>query len=131
MSSPYDSNGSGHDGYSEPEAFDADGRRDRDRHRHGTTAAGGAAGEDESALRQRALRNLQGRRHFFVQLIIYVLINAMLFWAWANNGFGFPWPLFVLVFWGIGLMWQGFALFGRGESEDRVRKEMDRISGRR
>ena len=87
--------------------------------------------EDEAELRHRALSNLRARRSFFVQLAVYVLINAVLLWSWASDGFGFPWPLFVLVFWGIGLFWQGWSLFGPGESEDRVAREMDRLRGGR
>lgn len=136
MSTPHENTGTGHDGYSEPGPFEGDRMRDRDRYgrdhrRHGTIPAGGAVGMDEDALRRRAVGNLHARRSFWMQLGIYVIINAVLFWAWANNGFGFPWPLFVLVFWGIGLMWQGIALFGRGDDESRIQREMDRLSGRR
>ena len=87
--------------------------------------------EDEAELRHRALSNLRARRSFFVQLAVYVLINAVLLWSWASGGFGFPWPLFVRVVWGIGLFWQGWSLFGPGESEDRVAREMDRLRGGR
>lgn len=87
--------------------------------------------EEESELRRQAVGNLHARRSFFVQLAAYVLINGFLLWSWASSGFGFPWPLFVLVFWGIGLFWQAWSLFGPGESEDRVAKEMDRLRGRR
>ncbi|WP_394213902.1 2TM domain-containing protein [Brachybacterium vulturis] len=91
----------------------------------------GSSPDPETELRRRALGNLQARRGLVVQLAVYLLINGILFWTWGSNGFGFPWPLFVLVFWGIGLFWQAWSLFGPGESEDRVRKEMDRLRGAR
>lgn len=91
----------------------------------------GSSVEDEAELRRQAVGNLHARRNFVVQLVEYVLINGFLLWSWASGGFGFPWPLFVLVFWGIGLFWQGWSLFGPGESEDKVAKEMDRLRGRR
>ena len=91
----------------------------------------GSSFEDEAELRRQAVGNLHARRNFVVQLVVYVLINGFLLWFWASGGFGFPWPLFVLVFWGIGLFWQGWSLFGPGESEDKVAKEMDRLRGRR
>lgn len=87
--------------------------------------------DSEADLRRQAVSNLHARRGFAVQLAVYVVINAVLIWAWASSGFGFPWPLFVLVFWGIALFWQGWALFGPGDSENRVRKEMDRLRGSR
>lgn len=86
--------------------------------------------EREAALRRRAVENLQARAGLAVQGVLYLLVNAFLFWIWASNGAGFPWPLFVLVFWGIGLFWQAWALFGPGESEERVRREMDRLRGK-
>lgn len=87
--------------------------------------------DDETELRHRAVKNLRARRGFAGQVVIYVLINALLIWVWARDGFGFPWPVFVVVFWGLGLFWQAWGLFGPGESEDRVRREMDRLRGAR
>ncbi|MFC7374798.1 2TM domain-containing protein [Brachybacterium sp. GCM10030267] len=87
--------------------------------------------DDEAGLRRQAARNIHARRGFAVQVAVYLMVNGILFWSWASYGYGFPWPLFVLVFWGIGLFWQAWELFGPGESEDRVRKEMDRLRGRR
>lgn len=97
----------------------------------GSDSSKSTADEQEAELRRQAVGNLHARRNFMVQLAVYVLINGFLLWSWASNGFGFPWPLFVLVFWGIGLFWQAWSLFGPGESEDRVTKEMDRLRGRR
>lgn len=86
-----------------------------------------ASGDPEVELRRRAVGNLRARRGFVVQLAAFVLVNGVLLWSWASSGFGFPWPLFVLVFWGIGLFWQGWSLYGPGESENRIRREMDRL----
>lgn len=90
-----------------------------------------ATGDSEAELRSRAVGNLRARRGFVIQLAVYVLINGVLLWSWASGGFGFPWPLFVLVFWGIGLFWQGWSLYGPGENEDRIRREMERLRGAR
>ena len=98
---------------------------------HESTDIPSTGKDEETELRRQAVKNLQARRALAVQAVIYVLVNAMLFWFWARDGYGFPWPLFVLVFWGIGLFWQAWGLFGPGESEDRVRKEMDRLRGAR
>lgn len=87
-------------------------------------------GADEHGLRERAEKNLHARRGFAFQVVIYVLVMAMLFWIWAQNGFGFPWPVIVLLFWGMGLGWQAWSLYGPGESEERIRREMERLRGR-
>lgn len=90
----------------------------------------GSPADHEAELRRRAVENLHARRGLVVQLVIYLLVNGIMIWIWASNGFGFPWPLFVLVFWGIGLFWQAWGLFGPAENEDRVRKEMERLRSR-
>lgn len=96
-----------------------------------TQRIGGDPADTEADLRRRAVGNLHARRGFVIQLAVYVLVNAALLWSWASGGFGFPWPLFVLIFWGIGLVWQGWSLYGPGESEARIRREMDRLRGTR
>ncbi|MBI2126284.1 MAG: 2TM domain-containing protein [Thaumarchaeota archaeon] len=38
-----------------------------------------------------------------VHLAIYIIINGFLWALWALIGFGFPWPAFPSLGWGIGL----------------------------
>jgi hypothetical protein len=49
----------------------------------------------------------------------------------VRNGGGFFWPLFPIVFWGLGLFWQAFDAFGRGATEERIQAEMRKLSGGR
>lgn len=88
-------------------------------------------GSRESELRERAVQRLRARRAFLASAFWFVIINAMLIYVWSRNG-GFFWPLFPLLFWGMGLVWQAVDLFGPGESEDRIQAEMRRLdrSGR-
>jgi hypothetical protein len=85
----------------------------------------------EAALRHEAVRRIRGRRTLTVSSVMFLAINGMLVYFWARNGGGYFWPLFPIVFWGIGLMWQVFDVLGHGTREDKVQKEMRRLSGQR
>lgn len=76
--------------------------------------------DDEVALRQRIERDFKKRREFFAHLVVYVLVNALLWviFAGANSDafanlvndpgvmefMPFPWPLVVMLGWGAGLL---------------------------
>ncbi len=58
-------------------------------------------GEDERGSRAREIA--EARYGFRWHLVIYVVVNLGLVLIWYFAGDGFPWPVFPLVFWGIGL----------------------------
>ena len=66
------------------------------------------AGED---ARQQAVKRIKRKRMFQQQLILFVLINVLLWVIWAATGAGFPWPIFVTVFWSIGIATQAWAIY--------------------
>jgi fatty acid desaturase len=83
-------------------------------------------------LREQALRRLAKKREFRVHLLAYVLVNAFLWLIWGviyfSAGFWFPWPLFPLGGWGIGLVFHAWDTYGRRPfSEDAVAREIQRI----
>lgn len=83
---------------------------------------------DETALREAAVANLKKRRDFYGHVITYVAINAVLVGVWWMTGTGiFFWPIFPLVFWGIGLLFHARDVFAPSASEARIRAEMQRI----
>ena len=78
--------------------------------------------------RDQAVKRLQKRYEFWTHLAAYVLVNAMLVAIWlAASGGGFFWPLFPLFGWGIGLFFHGMDVFRRPWSDERIRREMDRM----
>jgi hypothetical protein len=80
-------------------------------------------------LRDRAVRQLKKRRDFHAHLLVYVLVNAALVAVWAlTSSGGFFWPVFPMVFWGIGVVMNGWDVY-RGEDfdEDAIRREMERL----
>ena len=93
---------------------------------HEDVGPAGPAREDP--LRDLAIRRLKKQRDFWGHLLVYVLVNTFLVVIWAVTGSGFFWPVFFIVGWGIGVVMNAWDAFGRwGFTEDRIRREMDRI----
>ena len=95
-----------------------------------------AAGEwsVEERLREQAVKNLRRRAAFRVHLLVYALVNLLLLVTWVTvavaAGAWFPWFVFPLFGWGIGLGVHAWTTFRGDElSEERIRDEMNRIMG--
>jgi uncharacterized membrane protein len=83
------------------------------------------AGQD---LRERAIARLKEKRDFGAHLFAYLVANALVIGIWAVIGAGFFWPVFLLFGWGIGLVMRAWDVYWREPlSEDRIRKEMERM----
>jgi hypothetical protein len=85
--------------------------------------------EQDDLLRRRAMEQLRKEHDFYGHLLVYVLVNAAIvaIWAMAGGGFFF-WPLFVILFWGIGLVmhaWDVFHPYDRDEAK--IQQEMERL----
>jgi len=88
--------------------------------------------DSEQELRNRARKIAEEKVGFIVHLAIYVTINAGLILMWWLTGGGFPWFLFVLVFWGIGLVAHGIGAFiSPGYTERMAEREYNRLRGQR
>ncbi|MGZ4104747.1 MAG: 2TM domain-containing protein [Actinomycetota bacterium] len=83
--------------------------------------------ESEEELRAQALVRLQKKREFLQHLLVYALVNGMFIAIWAIRSRGFFWPMFILIGWGIGIVMHGVEAYGRGPTEDRIRREMQRM----
>jgi uncharacterized ion transporter superfamily protein YfcC len=86
---------------------------------------------DSDDARAQAVKRIKRKRMFQQQLIVYVLINVLLWVIWAATGLGFPWPIFVTVFWGIGLASQGWMVYKGSApiSEAEIQREMGKDAG--
>lgn len=81
-------------------------------------------------LRSRAVARLKRQADFRVHLMVYLVVNACLVGIWAVNGRPFFWPVFSIVGWGIGLLFDAYDAFGHSPSEARIEREMKRIQDR-
>lgn len=83
----------------------------------------------EEQLRDEAIDRLKKRSEFWTHLAAYLFINAVIITVWfAVSGAGFFWPMFPLLGWGIGLFFHGWDTFRRPFSEERIRREMQRMN---
>lgn len=86
----------------------------------------------EEKMRELAQNKVAAKKSFFHSLAVYGIVNAMLIVIWALSGGGRPWFLWVLFFWGLGLIFQALKVFAfpkeGGDWELRqYQKELDKI----
>jgi 2TM domain len=86
--------------------------------------------ERDPELRERALVNLRKKREFLSHLFLYLIVNAILVGIWAMTGGGSFWPIWSILGWGIGVFFHGWDVYARPPSEERIRREMDRLGER-
>jgi len=87
--------------------------------------------QTEERLREAALKRLKKRRDFRGHLVTYVVINAFLVVIWYFTGRVYFWPMWVMIGWGIGLVFNAWDVYGRREISDAdVQAEMDKLRGR-
>jgi hypothetical protein len=85
-----------------------------------------------AALREQALERLKKRRDFTGHLLVYTLVNLVVWGIWvvvgANSGSWWPWPIFVTLAWGIGLVMNAWDVyFRRPITEEDLRREMEHL----
>ncbi|HET7870678.1 MAG TPA: 2TM domain-containing protein [Actinomycetota bacterium] len=87
----------------------------------------------EEVLRERAIKRLKKRSDFSGHLLVYFLVNAFLMVIWALTDLhGFFWPVFPIVGWGIGVVMNAWDVYRNDEfDEEQIRREMERLQGRR
>jgi hypothetical protein len=86
----------------------------------------------EDPLRTRAVAILKKRRDFRAHVLVYLLVNGALVTVWAmTNNDTFFWPIFFLVFWGIGVVMNGWdAYLANDFSEEKIQQQMHRLQPR-
>ena len=89
-----------------------------------------AKGMSEEQIYKQAEKRVAAKRGFFIHLIVYLAVNILLvlIWAFAAGG-GFPWFIFPLAGWGIGILFHflGVFVFERKPNKAAIEKEAQRI----
>jgi len=83
----------------------------------------------EEEIYKEARKRVEEKKAFFTHLSVYFVVNAVLAIIWAVNGAGFPWFLFPLGGWGIGLFFHfmNTFVFNTKFDQSAVEKEAERI----
>lgn len=80
-----------------------------------------------SKLTEQQLHNkAQKRVDIKYHLVVYVLVNILLWVIWAVNGMGYIWPAWVTGGWGLGLILHivgPLDLFSVEKEKEKLRKE--------
>jgi hypothetical protein len=85
----------------------------------------------DDGLREEAVKRLRKKQDLGGHLLVYVLVNALVWTVWALTSSGFPWPALMSAFWGIGLVMNVWEVYGRrpiGEAD--VQREVERLRRR-
>jgi 2TM domain len=96
------------------------------------TALDDVVATSDEGRREQALRRLKKRRDFHTHLFVYLTINVLLWGVWGIIGAAshawFPWPLWVTLGWGIGLIFNAWDVYFRHPiTEAQIQAEMDRL----
>jgi hypothetical protein len=78
----------------------------------------GMALDEDLVIRSR--RRAEAKLTFYTDLAAYSIVNLGLFVLWFLTGGGFPWFLFVVIFWGLGVASHGITLFRHSNYFDRM-----------
>ena len=85
----------------------------------------------EEEIYQIARRRVEEKKGFFIHFAIYIGVNILLVIIWAATGDGFPWFVFPLGGWGIGILFHflGVFVFSKETAWERraVEKEVEKL----
>ena len=74
----------------------------------------------DEELMKEAQKRAEAKVGFYSHFAIYIVVNLFLVGVWWFAGDGFPWFVFVLFAWGIGLVGHGIGTFGETGITDRM-----------
>lgn len=89
---------------------------------------------EDAELRKEARRRAETKLGFYWHLVVYIVINALLFVIWFFTSRGFPWFVFPLAGWSVGVFFHFLAVFvfpGRATLERMTEKEYQELKRKR
>lgn len=89
-------------------------------------------GTTRDELRDQALSQLKKQRDLKAHVLVYTLVNLTIWGIWgviaATSHSSWPWPVFLTLFWGIGLAMNAWDVyFRRPITEHDLEREIDRL----
>ena len=82
-----------------------------------------------AAFREAEAKQILRRRIFLLHLSIYVATNLSLIGIWAMTGAGYPWFVFPILGWGIGIVAHGVVAYLLSDPEEIVlKREQQRLA---
>jgi hypothetical protein len=65
----------------------------------------------EEEVYDLAKKRVREKKDFYNHVVIYVVINILLIIIWAFTSQGYPWFIWPLAGWGVGLIFHGLGVF--------------------
>jgi fatty acid desaturase len=86
----------------------------------------------EEEIYREAKKRVEEKKSFRIHFIVYLCVNALLVIIWATTGAGFPWFVFPLGGWGIGILFHFLSVyvFSRETDKREIEKEAEKIRKR-
>jgi hypothetical protein len=86
----------------------------------------------EAEIYEQARKRVEAKKGFFIHLMVYVVVNAAIFviWGLSSNWDGYPWFVWPLLGWGIGLIFNFLAVFFFDRQTDWERSEIEKEAAR-
>lgn len=82
-----------------------------------------------AAFREQEARRIRRHRAFWLHVAVWAATNVFLVVVWAMTGGGYPWFLFPLFGWAIGVVAHGVAAYGLADVNDIVlQREQQRMA---
>jgi uncharacterized membrane protein len=84
----------------------------------------------DDEIREIATKRVRARRGFYWHLTVYIVVNLLLIGIWYFTGRGYFWPGWVLLGWGVALVFNAVAVFVKGDvwsERAAIEKEVDKI----
>ena len=87
----------------------------------------------DEEIYEEAKKIVEEKKGFRNHFIVYLCVNALLVVIWAFTGWGFPWFVFPLGGWGIGVLFHflNTYVFSREADTEQIEKEAEKIRKRR
>ena len=81
----------------------------------------------EEEIYAKARKRVEEKKGFFIHLTVYVLVNCLLVIIWAfPSGGGYPWFLWPLGGWGIGILFHFLGVFVFDRETEWERREVEK-----
>ena len=83
----------------------------------------------EEQIYEEAKKRVEEKKGFRNHVIVYLCVNTMLVLIWWFTGAGFPWFVFPLGGWGIGVLFHGLGVyvFSRRSDKRAIEREAEEI----
>ncbi len=83
-------------------------------------------GMSEEEIYRQARKRVEEKKDFYIHFAVYIMVNIILVIIWAATGAGYPWFVFPLGGWGIGILFHFLGVFVFSRQTDWERKEIEK-----